>query len=347
MTSVPDKPHYTVAIYQDPLQVEGVLQQMRGALLTDASVVDDRNTSQTDGSDVTGRGGVGAELKVPALGSIQASAELKAGDSTQYATKAGLQATRNFKYTSAFYLHEVRNGLRTSGLLKTIDGPSAVGGLRPGDFVEFQASFSPDEIIALLDVFNPQLIGGLTKWLRRKSFIEEAVSAVSDDERQQAVLQYQTIPDADAEFAQAVAEAVRVDFRSAATREYFGTIANCPDVTAVTVCETQHFLVDDADRILDGHFSVLGKLSTPPTADVPILSRNKVLDRIQPAALDYAMQWLQDLAKQRIETSEAVPFGNDQTVQQVAGTLDEYLDLSFPSRIDGDSFKVIPMAIFL
>jgi hypothetical protein len=152
------------------------------------------------------------------------------------------------------------------------------------------------------------------------------------------IVDYQTRPEADAAIGQAIAEAVRVDFRSVATREYYGTIAPDLDVTAVVVCDTRSFLVEDADRILDGHFTVLGKVSTPPTKDVPVLARNKVLDRIKPEAVDWVTAELQNLARQRVEDL------NSSATEQ---TIDDYFDLTFPSRIDGTSFNVVPIAIYI
>jgi hypothetical protein len=235
-------------------------------------------------------------------------------------------------------LHEVRRELRTASLLHDISSPSAIDILEPGDFVEFRATFAPDEIIALLDVLNPQLIAGLTKWIRRNQIRNELNEAGTEEEIKAASIKYQTAPEADAELAQIVSEAIRVDFRSLFTREYFGSIQNCPDLTAVVVCDLGKFLIEDPDRILDGRFTVLGKLGTRPSEDVPILSRNKVLDRIKPAALDLAMEGLQGLAKQRIEDTKN-PSSNRR--------MDDYLDLSFPSRIAGRSFKVLPVAIFI
>ena len=103
------------------------------------------------------------------------------------------------------------------------------------------------------------------------------------------------------------------------------------------VCDTRSFLVEDADRILDGQFTVLGKVSSPPATDVPILARNKVLDRIQPEAVDLLTDQIRKAAKERIDSSN---IGEIRTMEQ-------YLDMNFPSRIDGTSFKVIPIAIYV
>lgn len=171
--------------------------------------------------------------------------------------------------------------------------------------------------------------------MRRRDLLSQVQSAQTEQEQRAFGIEYQTRPEADSEFARAIAEAVRVDFRSAATREYFGSIGAGVGVTAVVVCDTRSFLVDDADRILDGHFTVFGKVSTPPTNDVPVLARNKLLDRIQPQAVDWITEQLRGLAKQKVERDSAME------------TIENYVNLDFTSRIEGTSFKIIPIAIYI
>ncbi|MEV0153408.1 hypothetical protein AB0H57_06645 [Micromonospora sp. NPDC050686] len=326
----------SITIYQDASYVEGILQQANRGLITDASEAGESRNTHTSKEGETGGGELGADVKLPGVGGIKASAKITADDGTTFEGVAGQQTTRNYKYTSAFYLHHVRQDLRTAGLLKKLTAASDVEELAVGDFVEFQAEFKPDELIALMDVLNPTLVGAITQWARRTQIIPQITNASSEDERQSLILEYQTRPDADAELARAVAEAIRVDFRSIATREYYGAINSIPGVTAVVVCDTRSFLVEDADRILDGHFTVFGKVSTPPAANVPILARNKVLDRIQPQAVDLLTDQLRKLASEKMEDNS----GLDARVE-------EYLDLDFPSRIDGLSFKVVPVAIYI
>lgn len=335
---VPPMP--TIAIYQDPSHIEGILQQQQSqGLITDLTHADDFRDTQTSNVGATKKGEIGADFKVPGFGGFSAGAGLAGDEGTTFEGAVGQQLTRNFRYTSAYYLHFVRKGLRDAGLLKHVESPTDVENLAVGDFVEFQASFRPDEIIAMMDVLNPGFVAAVMRWIRRRQLIPQMISAETEQQRTELILEYQSRPDADAELAKAIAEAIRVDFRSDATREYYGAIALSRDITAVVVCDTRSFLVEDADRILDGYFTVLGKVSTPPTKDVPVLARNKVLDRIQPEAVDWVATQLQNVATQQIEDLDA-PEGLERTVEQ-------YLDLDFPSRIKGTSFKVIPIAIYL
>jgi hypothetical protein len=256
----------TISIYQDPAHVEGILQQFRGGLVTDYSFTGDLKELTASDSKLAGGGEAGLEVKAPVVGGVKMAAKLSGEDGEKAEITIGRQDRLNYKYSSAFYLHQVRQDLRSQGLLKDLSDRDALVDLAVGDFVEFRAEFSPDEIISLMDVFNPQLIGEIARWVRRRA-INDAIDATeTDEERQAAVIHYQTKPEADAELARSIAEAIRVDFRSAATRLYFGRLETDPDYTAVTVCEMHNFLVDDADRILDGQFTVLGKVTTRPAS---------------------------------------------------------------------------------
>lgn len=327
---------FTIAIYQDPSYVEGIIQQSSRGLITDSSDTDNAQSTQSSKEDDGLHGDIGAKVNLPGIGGFNASAGMSAGDGASSENVLGQQRTRNFKYTSAYYLHHVRQDLRAADLLKNVASATDLQALKVGDFVEFQAKFSPDEIISLMDVFNPDLVAALTRWRRKTQIIANVTGAETSEQQQALVLEFQTRPDADAELAKAIAEAVRVDFRSAATRQYYGAIGENSGITAVVVCDTRSFLVDDADRILDGHFTVLGKVSSPPATDVPILARNKVLDRIQPKAVDFFSERIKKAAKETINSS----------ITEIR-TMEQYLDLDFPSRIAGISFNVIPIAIYL
>lgn len=330
----------TITIYQDPSYIEGILQQRNVGLITDSSDSVDLRTTQTLSASSEGGGEFGGNVKVPGIGGASAKASLSGGDGSISEDVTGRLSTSNFKYTSAYYLHHVRQSLGSDGLLKDVSSASDVRSLRVGDFIEFRSQFKPDKVISLMDVLNPDLVAVLTRWIRRRELLPQLQSATTEQDKYAAGVEYQTRPDAEAEVARAIAEAVRIDFRSVATREYFGSIGTSTNVTAVVVCDTRSFLVEDADRILDGHFTVFGKVSTPPTADVPVLARNKLLDRVQPEAVDWVAEQLRELAKQKIDS-------DPERSEEALLTIEEYINLNFESRIEGISFKVVPVAIYI
>jgi hypothetical protein len=141
------------------------------------------------------------------------------------------------------------------------------------------------------------------------------------------------------ELAYAIARAVRVDFRSEKTREFYGTIAPGPDgVTAITICDNAHFVVEDEDRILDGDFTVLGKVTSTTSTDVPMLERNKILERLKPEGVDTLFRQLRHSVEGQARKLDA--HGDDGDLP------DDFFDVAFSSRVWGPSFKVIPIAIY-
>ena len=59
--------------------------------------------------------------------------------------------------------------------------------------------------------------------------------------------------------------------------------------------DNAHIVVDDPNRILAGRFTVLGKAVSAVEDDVPVLARNKVLNRVRPKAVDqYSMSGQDD-----------------------------------------------------
>lgn len=238
----------------------------------------------------------------------------------------------------------VRDTLRARGQLKTLASNDDALGLNSGDFVEYQATFRPNEISALLDILTPDLIAAITAYRVRSEGVRLLGGLDDVDDMKSEWFKAETKAGVQADFARAIATALRVDFRSESTREYYGTIdtEGEDDVTAVTICDNAHFVVDDEDRILDGHFTVLGKVTSPAETDVPVLERNKVLERLQPTAVDQIFQALRQSVEpqaQRLsERSSAAggdfPSGSD------------LLDVEFASRVPGLSFRVIPIAIY-
>lgn len=111
---------------------------------------------------------------------------------------------------------------------------------------------------------------------------------------------------------------------------------------AVTICDAEHFTVADEDRILDGRFTVLGKVTEGPVEDRPILERNKLLDKLSPDTVDVLFSHLNKLVGQMggeaVEGSRGGDSEND--------PMEASIDLQLDSRISGTSFKVVPVAIF-
>lgn len=235
---------------------------------------------------------------------------------------------QKFQYTQANFLHNVRKELHNKQLIRTITDVDSVKDLAIGSFVEFSASFEPNEINSILDLATPDLITAITKWLAKKDQREkfDHYYDLGHDELQKFLQKSNLEAEARAEIAAAATSAVRQDFRNETTREYFGKVVGGTGgdfVTAVTICDTEHFASQDKDRILDGTFTVLGKVSEISTSGMSILSRNKVLNRIQQPMLD--------------ELNE----------KMTVAAADGKLNTSFKLELKPPIVKIIPVAIYV
>lgn len=247
------------------------------------------------------------------------------------------RVTQNFAYSQAYYLYLVRSALTDRSQLKSLSTSADATGLGVGDFVEFSATFRANEMTALLDILTPDLIAEITYYRTRSDGVEK-FDAYQDFQALQIFAEKNEIKARmQADLAREVARAVRVDFRAAKTREFYGSIGSADDVaTAITMCDATHFVVEDEDRILDGRWTVLGKVTAETTTDVPILERNKVLDRIKPEGIDDLFAELRKVADKQV----------DKLPGDESGAYDDIFNLAFASRVAGPSFKVVPIAVF-
>jgi len=330
----------TISIYQNPDHIAGILQQIYQAPLVVAeSREHSSDRSDSERRDQSGTGGLSGSVSIPGLGGLGASVGGQRGRVAETGLAASSRLTQNFEYSQAYYLTLVRNHLREHNILKTVLGTDDADQVKVGDFVEYRATFRPNEINALLDILTPDLIAAITYHHYRTQGIKAFDDWTNFEELKAFSEKNIALAQAQADLARAIAEAVRVDFRSQKTREFYGTIGSGEDtVTAVTICDNPNFVVDDEDRILDGQYTVLGKVTAPTTLDVPILERNKVLDRLKPEGVDELFDTLRGgVSKQARELETRA--GGDPLMADI-------FDTALASRIDGRSFKVVPVAIY-
>lgn len=354
MTDSEDQPTPpTVSIYQNPDHVSGILQQAYNTGLLTGEQRDHEDQSSQSTSD-SRQGDAGAKAGVTVPGIVEFGFNLDGGLS--HATTVGQDATarssQNFIYSQAFYLYHVRRALIARQQLKHVTDVTDSQTLESGDFVEFQASFKPNELSAILDILTPDMIRAAVYYKYHHDGVELFSGFDTFDEVQRFSFELKEKANANADLASAIASAVRVDFRSGKTREYYGAIASSGDaVTAITICDAAHFTVDDEDRILDGNFKVLGKVTSPLTEDVPVLERNKILDRLNPKLVDHLFGSLRDAAsKQALQLEERAISSQDDADsaddEEDTALVDPF-DLALESRIIGPSFRVIPIAIYI
>jgi hypothetical protein len=335
----------TVSVYQNSAHVLGILQQLVNlGVLTSEEL---ESTQQLKEQIEKGRSlaaSIDAGADVPFFAKLGLTAKAS-NDKRETEEETNDRIVRQtYAYSEAYYLHVVTSLLRTGRRIKDVASKSDAATLTPGDFVEFRATFRPDEISAILDVVTPDLVAAIFEAKVRSEMIRLFDGCETHEQRQTLVAKYEAKAQMQADLARSIVEAVRVDFRSDATREYYGAIGDGEDrVTAVVVCESDQFLVADRDRLLDGEFTVLGKVSRGVQNDMPLLERNKLLYRLNPTVVDGAFTELENSAKSSVAEGESDFLRNlDQEVERIG-----LFDAKLSARLEGSSFKVIPIAIYL
>lgn len=333
-TSPVERP--TISIYQNSEHVAGLVQQLFDSpLVTAQSSEEISDDSRTRGFEAELTLNVDAKAKIPFLADAAVSGDAGGKGSRSKVVTTGSKTTQSFVYSQAYYLNTVRRGLRSLGLLHPLTTRGDGASLSSGDFVEFQATFTPSELITFTDVLTPDLVGAIAGYLTKRSALATFDGYESFEKVQAAALQMRERATANADIAREATKAVKADFRQDKTREYYGHIGAGPDaITAITICDNDFFVVSDEDRILDGSFTVLGKVTSAPEEDVPVLQRNKLLRNISADGVDALIDQLVGVAKNQ----KAAKIG-DVSVENL-------LDLKLASRIPGTSIRVIPLAIY-
>lgn len=323
-------------VYQNPDFVSGLLQEIYQIGLLESAEVDAQAThGETANSSASGTGKGRGGYGVPFVGRI----DLEAGGEyirQQASNDENVVADRKkFVYSQAFYMDRVRAALRAQRFVQTLSKKSDAQSAAVGSFVEFHATFRANEVNAVLDILTPDLTAAITKYLRRAAGTNQVrtvaanLEATGDFITPEKASAIRAIHEAEAvnqaELASAITTAVRADFRGDRTKEFYATVGSDDAAfTAVTVCEAEHFVTSDSDRLLDGRFTVLAKVISAAREDVPILAKNKLLNRFKVDAVEDAIR----------------PIVEDRD----AG---EFFDLDFAAKIDGTSITVMPVAIYI
>lgn len=360
----PSKP--TVSIYQNPEHIEGILQQLfEQPVFTERSIDNRTEHLDTRAQNAGGKGAAKVSVTLPHLASAELGGEGNLGGSSEGRVTWVSGGSHRGKFTQPYFLHKVRTALKGRQLIRRPRGRSSAARLRPGDFVEFTATFTPNQASALLDVLTPELVEAITRKMIHDKGMKDFIPGAPES-LQKFALELQARQDAGGVIARSATESIKADFRATKTREFYGQVGSEKDaLTFITMCEPAHFVLDDEDRILDGTYTVLAKVAGPLVDDEPLLSRNKLLERIHPAALDYGAQQLNDLVHGQIIKLSALldttGTGDDEpdpwedeyaedandSVGDTKGEDPAVFDFQFDSRIRGASIRVIPIAIFV
>lgn len=339
-----ERPNAPVAIvYQNSDFVGSLTQAVTGGGLAQSG-----ETEFTDGTNASNEleKGFDAEVsgEVQALSVANLAGRLGgkrariAGTSEEHLRRHRL----DMSYDISYHLHRLRSLLASQ--TRTVTDMASADGLVTGNIVTFTGRLEPDPISAVLDIASPELTAEIARYVARRKRLQVTGDDFDVEELRASWESTEQSATTNADLARAVTSALHTDFRRSTTIEYHATISD--GLTGIVVCENEHFVTADPDRLLDGEFTVLGKVVTSPETDTPILRKNKLLRRLSP-------QWVAWLFDQ-IGSNDY--FERDESYQSFLSTISSEgddepeeappIDLKFPATIKGVSFVVLPVAIF-
>ncbi|BAH56080.1 DUF6414 family protein [Rhodococcus opacus] len=329
-----------VAVYQNTDFIGGLTQSATNSGISLSG--ESEYTEGVEHGDQRGRGGkthLTARAAMPGLG----EAGLDVGGNLDKATTdKNTSATRHrlsVSYDMAFHLHRLHELLEQH--TTTVATPDDAEPLETGAIVKFTGKFNPDPISAILDIASPDLISEVARFAARtrRPAVDGETFNVDELKYKWELAEQNATTQAD--FARAITTALHTDFRRSTTIEFHCAIAS--GLTAIVVCETEHFTTADPDRLLDGEFTVLGKVVTSPETDIPVLRKNKFLRRLD---TDWVRWLFHSLGSSvdRLNDAEVTAFVRDHLNRNEAAA--PPLDLHFPAVIEGRSFTVLPIGIY-
>ncbi|MFT3662551.1 MAG: hypothetical protein QM809_14585 [Gordonia sp. (in: high G+C Gram-positive bacteria)] len=330
-------------VYQNSDFVGSLTQAVTGGGLAQSGETEftDGTNSSSDlekGFDAQGSG----EVKLPGAASLTGRLGGKRARTVGTSEEHHRRHRLEMSYDISYHLHQLRSLLAEQ--TKTVSSKASAEGLVTGDIVTFTGRLEPDPISAVLDIASPDLAAEIARYVARRKRLQVTGDVFDVEELKASWESAEQSATTNADLARAVTSALHTDFRRNTTIEYHATIAD--GLTGIVVCENEHFVTADPDRLLDGEFTVLGKVVTSPETDTPVLRKNKLLRRLNP-------QWVAWLFDQ-IGSNDY--FESDESYQNFLSTIsvdgdDEPeevppIDLKFPAIIEGVSFVVLPVAIF-
>lgn len=320
-------------IYQNSDQVAGILQQLFGQpLVVEESRENQSQAGHGNEDSTAGKLSGGAKTTLPFIGSFGVEASGDLASTGSWTSTSGTAARQQFVYSQAYYLHLVRQRLADSGDLHRITSVMDVESIEPGEFVEYTTYFDPVELTIALEVITPELVDAIAQWTVRNRYKNSYPEDADFEGIRVHAQKMKVAAESEGAFARAIATAVQADARQEATREYYGRIARTPGLTAITVCEREHFITGEPDRLLDGKFTVFGKVISDVTDEAPTFARNKLLRNLSADAFDNVIGEMRSALSSQKTISGMRP--------------DDFLDLKLDSRVRGKSFRVLPLAIF-
>ena len=156
--------------------------------------------------------------------------------------------TEEIIHTPASLFARLRRDLRNRGLVTDLLGQSGLGGVRPSDFVEFEATLQRNQFLVQLSAF--------AELVPLMSAFEESTVAKGPRQRKQGESANST-----------VLKQVNSLVKALTSGESRDLVSRIGDINAVITTEQQYFNDPTMNDVIDGTFRVFGKASTQSTAE--------------------------------------------------------------------------------
>lgn len=331
-------------VYQNSDFVGSLIQAVTGGGLAQSGETEFTDgTERSDDLEKGIDGQASGEVQAPAVANLAGRLGGKRARTIGTSEEHRRRHRLDMSYDISYHFHQLRALLGRQTI--TVTDQASAEGLVTGDVVTFTGRLEPDPISAVLDIASPELAAEIARYVARSKRLQVTGDHFDVDELRASWESVEQSATTNADLARAVTSALHTDFRRNTTIEYHATIGD--ELTGIVVCESEHFVTADPDRLLDGEFTVLGKVVTSPDRDTPVLRKNKLLRRLNPQWV----AWLFD----RFASSDY--FEHDESYQSFLSTISSEgdhegaeeappIDLKFPAIIEGISFVVLPVAIF-
>jgi hypothetical protein len=306
----------SLVVYQNEPFIDGLYQSIHHGMTEEATSEDTKETGKK------GRGEIEAGIKAPL---IPAKAEAKVEGSVDRVSKQTY--TQKMTYSNAYRLHQVKQEFNKHKELKKLKNKKSMDDIKLADFVEFQAKFEKNDFSELLDLVSPELGGvlGYMYYLDELKKGQEHAQTASLDPPQFSEQE----SNGRVALGRSIVESLHKEFRNELSSEFYGTICNAQGTglgaKTILVCDKQFFTNGDSDRLLDGIFTIFGKVIDINKSGEGFskFERNKFLKRIKPKGAE----WLQENLKNMKD-------------------INEYINTDIELTIDGFVIKIIPVAIY-
>lgn len=313
-------PDLNLVIYLNESFVNGLYANIFGGVAED--ILDELTT----GGRRKNRISTGAKLK--ALIPFTAGTEAQVEGDHENEKSHRVRSTQKTTFTNSYRLQKLLDELRDYKKITKIDKNHDFSKINKAEFIEFRASFAKNELLELIELIAPEFASVAAYNFYTNNLQNKTTNKAEFEEKynQKIVEGWQTL-------AFQTATTVKSDFNNDISSEFYGTLTGrndeSLDITANIICDNNFFTNGDTERVLDGVYSVIGKVIYLQTGEegeekkMTKFDRNKLLRRIRNEGFVALQNWLKT----------SIP-------------KESYIESDLNLVIEGRAIKVVPIAIY-